>query len=31
MEVGITPVWGFGSPSVHDVYDSRAIGWVSLV
>jgi len=24
MEVGITPVWGNGSPSVDDVYDSRA-------
>jgi len=26
-----TPVWEIGSPSVDDVYDSRAIGWVSLV
>jgi len=24
-------VWGIGPPSVDDVYDSRAIGWVSLV
>ena len=24
-------MWGIGSPIVDDVYDSRAIGWVSLV
>jgi len=24
-------VWGIGSPSVNDMYDSRAIGWGTFV
>jgi len=26
-----TPVWGIGSPRADNVYDSRAIGWASIV